>query len=276
VSSATSGRLERLDASIYYEVTGSGPALVFAHGLGGNHMSWWQQAPFFAARYTCVTYAHRGFAPSLGDNPDPAEFADDLAALLDHLGVEEAGLVAQSMGGWTCLDFAVRWPHRVWALVMSSTSGIVDPSTLAASELQKLQEWVSVHAGVEADLVRRGIHPAAGERMAREQPALEFLYRAMDRMTAGLDKNGLRGKLVAARTLPASRLCELKMPVLFVTGTEDIVIPPPLVEALAAMTPGAKLAIVPEAGHSVYFERADLFNRVVDEFLKESLRSRAR
>jgi 3-oxoadipate enol-lactonase len=129
---------------------------------------------------------------------------------------------------------------------------------------------MSAHTGAEADLFRRGIHPAAGERMAREQPVLEFLYRSIDRINAGLDKNTLRKKLVDARTLPASRLRELKMPVLFVTGTEDIVIPPPLVEALAAMVPGAKLEIVPDTGHSVYFERAERFNRVVDEFLSES------
>ena len=271
-----SSRLERPAASIYFEVTGKGPALVFAHGLGGNHMSWWQQVPHWAARYTCVTFAHRGFAPSHGENPDPAEFAGDLAALLDYLGIGEAALIAQSMGGWTCLDFAMRYPRRVWALAMSSTSGIVDPSTLPASDLRKVQEWMSGHAGAEADLFRRGIHPAAGERMAREQPALEFLYREMDQTNAGLDKNALRKKLVDARTLPASRLRELKMPVLFVTGSEDIVIPPPLVEALSAMVPGAKLEIVPDAGHSVYFERAERFNRVVDQFLSESLAGRAR
>jgi len=272
----TSSRLERPGASIYFEVTGKGPALVFAHGLGGNHMSWWQQAPYWAARYTCVTFAHRGFAPSYGDIPDPAAFAEDLAVLLDHVGIQEAALVGQSMGGWTCLDFAMRYPRRVWALAMCSTSGIVDPGTLPAADLHKVQEWMSAHAGAEADLFRRGIHPAAGERMAREQPALEFLYRSIDRINAGLDKNALRKKLAGARTLPASRLRELKMPVLFITGTEDIVIPPPLVEALAAIVPGAKLEIVPDAGHSVYFERAERFNRVVDRFLNETLAGRAR
>jgi 3-oxoadipate enol-lactonase len=265
----TSGWLDRPGASIYYEITGSGPALVFAHGLGGNHMVWWQQVPYFAPRYTCVTFAHRGFAPSRSENPpDPADFADDLAALLDHLGIREAALIAQSMGGWTCLDFSIRYPDRVRALVMSCTCGIADPATLGPAEIAKLQQWASAHAGVEADLFRRGIHPAAGERMAREQPALQFLYREMDQMSAGLDKNALRAKLMAARTLPVSRLAELKMPVLYITGTEDIVIPPPLIEALAARTPGAKLEAVPEAGHSVYFERADWFNQVVDEFLK--------
>ena len=50
---------------LYYEVAGSGPALLFAHGLGGNHLSWWQQVPYFSERFTCVTFAHRGFAPSV-------------------------------------------------------------------------------------------------------------------------------------------------------------------------------------------------------------------
>src|SRR5689334_18741593 len=69
----TRGYLDRPDCRIYYEVTGSGPMLLFAHGLGGNHLSWWQQVPYFRDRYTCVTFAHRGFAPSSAPpaGPDP-------------------------------------------------------------------------------------------------------------------------------------------------------------------------------------------------------------
>src|SRR5713226_1542507 len=52
--------LHRPDCDLYYEVTGTGPALIFAHGLSGNHLSWWQQVPYFSDRYTCVTFAHRG------------------------------------------------------------------------------------------------------------------------------------------------------------------------------------------------------------------------
>jgi len=60
----STGRLKRPFGDLYYEVTGSGPALLFAHGLGGNHLSWWQQVAHFAPHYTCVAFAHRGFAPS--------------------------------------------------------------------------------------------------------------------------------------------------------------------------------------------------------------------
>ena len=71
----TVGKLERSFGKLHYEVTGSGPALIFAHGLGGNQMSWWQQVAHFAPRHTCVTFAHRGFAPSdpVAGGPDAAE-----------------------------------------------------------------------------------------------------------------------------------------------------------------------------------------------------------
>jgi pimeloyl-ACP methyl ester carboxylesterase len=123
------GTLERPGGVlIYYEVTGSGPPIVFAHGLGGNHMSWFQQVARFAPRFTCVTFAHRGFHPSswLADGPDPAEYAGDLAALIDHLGFSEVRLVGQSMGGWTVLEYALANPDKVKALVLSSTSGTID------------------------------------------------------------------------------------------------------------------------------------------------------
>ena len=93
--------LARRGARIYYETHGAGPALIFAHGLGGNHRSWWQQVPHFRERYTCVVFAHRGFWPSedVPHGPHPEEFAADLAALVDRLEVRDVRLVAQSMGG---------------------------------------------------------------------------------------------------------------------------------------------------------------------------------
>jgi 3-oxoadipate enol-lactonase len=80
--------LARPDAELYYEETGKGPPLVFAHGLGGNHLSWWQQVPHFAGGNRCVTFAHRGFFPSRSTLPAgdlSSHFVDDLEALLDAL-----------------------------------------------------------------------------------------------------------------------------------------------------------------------------------------------
>ena len=108
----TIGKLKRPFGNLHYEVTGRGPALIFAHGLGGNQMSWWQQVAHFAPHYTCVAFAHRGFAPSdaIAGGPDPADYADDLTALVDHLGFADVRLVGQSMGGWTMLEYAIAHP----------------------------------------------------------------------------------------------------------------------------------------------------------------------
>lgn len=248
-------------AQIYYEVTGSGPPLIFAHGLGGNHISWWQQVPHFQDRYTCVTFAHRGFAPSneRHGGPGPRAFRGDLAALIDHLGFRDVRLVAQSMGGWSCLDYALSAPERVTALVMAATVG-----TLSHPDCDR----ATVEAAPAARaLVERGVHPAAGARMAAEQPALHFLYQELDALGGTLDKLALRQTLGELRVTPPATVATLRVPVLCISGEEDVVIPTAAVEVLAGLIPGARLARVPEAGHSVYFERAATFNRLVDDFL---------
>src|SRR5262249_54737877 len=254
--------LHRPGCDLYYEVTGAGPAVVFAHGLGGNHLSWWQQVPHLARRYTCVTFSHRGFGPSREDpgGPGPAAFVDDLSALLDRLGVGDVRLVAQSMGGWTCLGYALGAPERVRRLVMASTFGsLADPELDALLMARRPRPW--------GDQTSR-THPAAGERMAREQPALHFLYGESEALT-GVDRAAVLSGLIALRTTPPAALAALTMPVLCVVGEEDMVIPPDSVAILASRIPGAELVRVPAAGHSIYFERAEAFNRLLDGFLSE-------
>lgn len=258
--------LERPDCRIYYEVDGKGPAILFAHGLGGNHLSWWQQVPHFRGQYTCVTFAHRGFSPSEAGpaGVGPLGFADDLGALVDHLNLRDVRLVAQSMGGWTCLGYALRQPARVRALVLACTVGTVSHPDI--NRVLGAPEWASA----QADLVARGISPAAGDTMAREQPALEYLYQAIGRMRVGLDMEATRKRMWAMRDTPASALAALTMPVLCITGEEDVVMPTPAIETLAGLLPKGRLARVPRSGHSVYFERPEIFNRLVGDFLKES------
>ena len=258
----TTGRLRRGDAEIYYEVAGDGPPIIFAHGLGGNHLSWWQQVPHFAAHHTCVAFAHRGFPPSdaaAGDRA-PDAYANDLAALIDHLRLESVALVAQSMGGWTCLEYALREPQKVRALVMASTSGTLDFGALSNTEVE---DWTRRSPGELAKLGARGIHPAAGERMVREQPALAHLYGQISDLSAPVFREDVRKRLMQLRTREPSLLAQLPMPVLFITGDEDWVFPSAAGPALAKLAPKGRAVRVPAAGHSVYFERAARFNELI-------------
>lgn len=264
-----SGRLRRADAEIHYEVSGAGPALVFLHGLGGNHLSWWQQVPHFAARHTCVTLAHRGFHPSTvaPGAPLAAAYAGDLEALLDHLGLARATLVCQSMGGWTGLEFALRHPARVEALVMAATSGTVDYRRLPGLQAHALQAWSERAQRAAVEWPRRGLSLPAGERMAREQPALHQLYAGLSALTEPALRDRARHEIHGLRNRSPEVLAGLTMPVLYVEGEEDLVFPPLAGPALATATPKGTCRSVPAAGHSAYFERAAAFNAIVDEFI---------
>ena len=259
-------KLRRDGAEIHYEVYGKGPAVVFAHGLGGNHLSWWQQVAHFAPSRTCVAFAHRGFPPSspVAGRTAPDAYANDLVALIEELQLKDVALVAQSMGGWTCLEYTLREPQRVRALVMASTSGRLDFNQLQDAEVQR---WVGQSPSALAELQARGVHPAAGERMAREQPALAQLYWQISEMAPALFREDVRLRIRELRKEPPSLLAGLPMPVLFITGDEDWVFPPAAGPALAKLARKGSAVRVPAAGHSVYFERAARFNELIGRLI---------
>ncbi len=267
--SRRTGVLKRTDCRIHYEVAGEGPAIVFAHGLGGNHLSWFQQVAHFATRYTCVTFAHRGFYPSTAssDGPDPTAYAGDLAALIEHLKLDDVRIVAQSMGGWTAVEYALTRPRGLRALVMACTTGTVDPMRIGEPERTRLGAWLQSEVPKSPALFARGIHPAMGERIAREQPAMHLLYRHIGEQCVGLDTMKVGSRLMAMRTRAPEDLRGIACPILFISGDEDVVIPPFAADAIARVVPGAKVAHIADAGHSTYFERPARFNAIVDEFL---------
>jgi len=260
------GFLQRPDCRIYYEVAGSGPPIVFAHGLGGNHMSWWQQVAHFASSHTCIVFAHRGFVPSspVPGTTAPDAYVDDLAALVEELKLGEVTLVAQSMGGWSCLGFALREARKVRALVMACTAGPINCSQLDADSFK---DWLARSQRVTAELEARDISVAHGERMEGEQPALARLYRQIMQLTPADFRTAVRVRLRELWVQSPMLLAGLPMPVLFINGDEDMVFPPFAGAALAALAPKGRAVRVPRSGHSVYFERAAEFNRIVDEFL---------
>ncbi len=255
---------------LYYELhgpaIGTAPVIVFAHGAGGSHLSWWQQVPHFRDRFTCLTIDHRGYGQSTdlpalpsGVAPGGASFIEDLRALLDHLSIPKANLVAQSMGGWTCLGFAVKYPERVEKLVMADTYGGLTGPAISAAQ--------AVAASLPRPELPPGIHFGAGAGMAKEQPALAFLYGQMEALNPPRTQREMRDNLAAAAAPTEADAAALQTPILFLIGDDDVVIRPVILEAAAACFPNAKVVHVPAAGHSVYFERPDRFNELVDQFL---------
>lgn len=255
-------RLERPDAEIHYEPYGSGPALLFAHGAGGNTMSWWQQVPHFAERYTVITIDHRGFGRSTcaPDSFHPSHFAGDALAVLDACRVERAAFVCQSMGGWTGLRTAVESPERVAALVLCGTPGglVTDQVVKAAA---------SIGSRIDAEEIR-GNAALAPDYPAR-RPDMAFLYDRIAEHNGALDP-ALLARLFekSARTEP-DELKGFAVPTLVISGDRDLLFPPEALREVAAVIPGAELRELPGIGHSTYFEDPARFNELVEAFLAE-------
>ena len=165
---------------LYYESHGEGPAIVFAHGRGGNHLSWWRQVPAFSDDYRCVTFDHRGWGASADapHGPGRAAFVEDLKQLLDHLEIQQDFLVSQAMGGLTCLRFALAYPERCLGLVLGDTTGGVgDPSVL-----EELAD-VTPPAG--------GPGRALCAEFIRDNPELVFLYNQIQGMNPENPNDGI-------------------------------------------------------------------------------------
>ncbi|MGO9057077.1 MAG: alpha/beta fold hydrolase [Candidatus Binataceae bacterium] len=246
-------------AELYYETHGEGPALVFAHGGFGNHLSWWQQLAEFSRSFKCVTFDHRGFGWSRepADSPGPHAFAEDLRALLDHLEIRRAALVGQSMGGWTVLGFASAYPERTRALVLYDTMAGVDASDLRLPTASASRQRPADRAAVFRQAVARDFPQRA--------PAMNFLYHQVAALNVNLAPESLR-KLLKVRNR-VEPVVERRIPTLIFAGEMDEMTPPPVMEALARQFPHGRLVKVAGAGHSVYWEKPAEFNALLKQFL---------
>jgi len=260
----TPGYLKIGNFSLYYERVGSGPALVFLHGLGGNHLSWWQQVPYFMRWFECITVDQRSF----GMSPDPdGSFCDahpsDLGALLDHLKIEKAVLVGQSMGGWTIVGYALEHPERVAAMVMADT-----PGGIFAPEMGALMASVRGPVSPLQQGPPIGSMPTYAHDYFARRPEMAFLYDSIRIFGAHPPDDAV--KRLGARRYDLAKVRErLTMPILCIEGEQDVLIAPEMIRHLVKALPNARLAMVPGAGHSVYFEKPEVFNQVILDFVRE-------
>lgn len=252
----TSANLDNF--KLFFEVHGDGPPVVFAHGAGGTHMSWWQQVPVLSQKYKCITIDHRtfGYSHDVKDGPGRRAFVRDLAGLLDHLGIQKTALVGQSMGGTTVLGFASAHPERVSALIMSDTTGGYTNPEIAEIRRKLAPAPASIDRAFAPDFSKR-------------EPARAFLYREINALTAAANP---APPAAAGSPGPGTDIAPVlakNIPVLFIVGEQDQLIPPPIIEAMHKKMTGSQLVKVPGAGHSVYWEKPDDYNRIITEFLQK-------
>ena len=242
---------------IYYESTGNGEVVVFSHGAGGNHAIWVHQTPVFAENYRVVTWDQRGWGKSTdvrGLAGDSETAVEDLRRLLDHLDIDTAHLVGQSMGGWAVAGFALRYPERTRSLVLANTYG--------GLSTEKMREWITPERWAEV----RERAAEAGRDFDIMDTALAFRYGQISRLAPPRGPANL-GELLFGTHWDLDEARESSVPILIVTGPYDMIFAPEMMRLLDAELPTSRLVEIPGSGHSPYFERADAWNRAVLEHL---------
>lgn len=250
-------------ARIYYECAGRGSAILFLHGLAGNHAAWFHQVPYFARSHRVITVAQRGFAPSSANQADydNAMLVTDAIAVLESLGERRVAVVGQSMGGWTALGLALRRPDLVHAVVLSATvGGIFDEEV--ARHYERVTEQARRLASQPSML---GSHPALGLRFSIERPADAYLYQLLTTFGSPLPQRVAEG--LGRTRFDDAALAGLRARVMFVVGEDDRIFPPDIIRRAARKIPAARVELIRGSGHSPYFERPRAWNRTVAGFL---------
>lgn len=241
---------------------GSGPALLFVHGYPLDGSLWRHQAGAFPGWRTLIPDLRglgRSDAPDLGYSM--ATYADDLAALLDAIGVDDVVLAGLSMGGYVAFEFLRRHRPRVRALVLADTRAQAD-----SAEGRKGRE-------AAMGVAREGGAPLIAEQMLPKllaKGAPDSLRDEVRVMMAAAPVPGILGALAAMRDRPDSTelLTTLGgLSTLVVVGAEDALTPPKDAEGMAKAIPGAKLAIIPGAGHLAPLEQPTVFNQHLQTLL---------
>lgn len=246
-------------ADIYYESQGSGDAILFAHGAGGNAGIWFEQVAAFSDRYQCIAFDHRTFARSPADPATitPTQFRDDALAVLDAAGVERAHLVAQSMGGWTCMRLLLDNPERVQSVTMSGTPGGLE-NTRPTDSVRNLTSTEDGGGG--------GVMATMSAETAKD-PVRMQLYQAINAFNTEFSMTSLRSITAPEFVITAEMVAGVAQPVLFIAGAEDPLFPSELLAGYVPWFPDARIEVVTDAGHSPYFEQPTVFNRLLDGFL---------
>jgi pimeloyl-ACP methyl ester carboxylesterase len=251
---------------VHHADAGRGRPLVLLHGFPLSSAMWVPQRRALADVCRVITPDQRGFGRSpLGDDSPSLEYvADDLAALLDRLGLDRVVLGGLSMGGYVAMRFSARYPERVAGLVLVDTKATADPPEVL--DRRELVARRMLEPGGAEALARELVPGMVGRTTREERP--EVLRQLGDLVRAAPPESIAWGsRAMAARPDSLDVLATMSVPALVVVGEEDEVTPPSDAEAMVGVLPDARLVRIPRAGHMSSLEDPEVFDEAVRDFV---------
>ena len=236
---------------------GTGPLVLFLHGIRGNRTNWDQQIDFFAGKgFHAAAWDARGYGGS-DDYATPLNFRDhfvgDVLRVAEHFAAKKFHLVGLSMGGRIARNVALYHPHRLHSLtVVNANPGF---NAMSADEVRR---FITERKTRNAESIRKllGSNPRKG--------AYEELVQSIDMIREASYRKTLEASVAQDRD---AAIENIRVPTQIVAGEEDHVYSPDLARAMANRIPGAKLVLMKGAGHLANLEQPEVFNQLLLDFL---------
>jgi pimeloyl-ACP methyl ester carboxylesterase len=258
---------------LFYEETGTGRPVIFVHEFAGDLRSWEPQVRHFGRRYRSIVFNARGYPPS--DVPGNTNAysqtlaADDIQAVLDHLGIEKAHIAGLSMGGFATLHFGFRHPDRALSLCVAGCGYGAEPAQRARfrAEAEAIAAFLSSD-GMGAFAEKYAYGPTRVQFEHKDPRGFAEFKRMLAEHSALGSANtqlGIQRERPSLYDL-VEDMKRLMVPTLVVCGDEDwpCLLPGILMKQ---SIPAAALSVMPNCGHTINLEAPDEFNRILGEFL---------
>ncbi len=266
IADADSRIVEAGDAAFSYLEAGSGPPLVLLHGIGSAAASFRRQLETLSARFRVAAWDAPGYGASTPlsvEHPDASHYAAALHAWLGALGMERCHLVGQSLGTLIAARFAAEQPGRILGLTLASIARghgrlpSLERQRLLAQRLDDLTQL-----GPQGMAAKRG--PRLLGREATETMR-QMVVEVMARVRAQGYAQAASMLSTADITADLARL-PAAMPIQIIVGQADVITPPAGNLEIAAALPDASVHVIRGAGHALYLEKPEAFNRLVSDF----------
>lgn len=243
----------------YWDTGGDGPAVLLSHPGRGSALTWPYQQPVFAkAGFRTIAYSRRGYYGSpAGSKDDRGNYADDINALIEHLGVKKFHILGLAAGGFAVSDYVISYPEKLLSMtIVCSLFGLWDKN------IDERLDFILPKSFSNLPPEFKELGPSY--RWAHPEGVNQWIE--MEKKSRG---DGVRHGQKAKSIITWEKMRSANIPTFFIAGGADLYQPPSMMRAAAREIPHSQTFIVPEAGHAVQWEQPELFNRKVIEFFKK-------